>query len=244
MQNILYFLKNYKKELILGALICLSILISCYSIYKSNEKGEVIQDESLLAQEEPEIVEEEEPAIFHVDIKGAVAAPGVYQVEEGSIINDVIALAGGFKEDAYQEGINLSKKVSDEMVIYVYTTNEIKANSNKTENSGTTTKTTNTCNTTSYNINDCVEKTESVIIPSKNGENSVNQEDSTTSKLININAASKEELTTLSGIGDAKAQAIIEYRKTNGNFKAIEDILNVNGIGDAIFTKIKDYITV
>ena len=63
-------------------------------------------------------------------------------------------------------------------------------------------------------------------------------------ELININTASKSELTALNGIGDVKAQAIIDYRNTNGNFKSIEDILNVSGIGDAVFAKIKDYITV
>ena len=245
MQDILYFFKNYKKELILGALVCISVLLSCYSIYENNQKEEVTEDQTLLAQEEPEKDEEEPPSIVHVDIKGAVAAPGVYHVEERGSMNDVISLAGGFKEDAYQEGINLSKKVSDEMVIYVYSQKEIKTNETKTESTKpNSSKPTNTCNATSYDINDCVEKTESVIITSENTEDSSDQEENNTSKLVNINTASIEELTSLSGIGDAKAKAIIEYRKTNGNFKTIEDILNVNGIGDAIFTKIKDYITI
>ena len=61
---------------------------------------------------------------------------------------------------------------------------------------------------------------------------------------VSINTASKEELMTLSGIGEAKAGAIIEYREKNGNFASIEDIKNVSGIGDAIFEKIKDNITI
>ena len=61
---------------------------------------------------------------------------------------------------------------------------------------------------------------------------------------ININKADITQLTTLTGIGESKAQSIIEYRNNNGSFKTIEDILNVSGIGDTLFAKIKDNITV
>ncbi len=61
---------------------------------------------------------------------------------------------------------------------------------------------------------------------------------------ININTADKVALTTLNGIGDVKAQAIIDYRETNGPFGTIEDITHVSGIGTATFDKIKDHITV
>lgn len=61
---------------------------------------------------------------------------------------------------------------------------------------------------------------------------------------ININTADLNSLMTLSGIGKAKAEAIISYRETNGNFEAIEDIKNVSGIKDGVFESIKDEITV
>ncbi len=61
---------------------------------------------------------------------------------------------------------------------------------------------------------------------------------------ININLASLETLKSLTGIGDVKAQAIIDYRNQNGNFKTIDEVLNVKGIGEKTFDKIKDAITV
>ena len=67
---------------------------------------------------------------------------------------------------------------------------------------------------------------------------------STSTEKININTATLEELQTLSGIGESKAKAIIEYREENGNFSKPEDILNVSGIGESVYEKIKDNITV
>lgn len=64
------------------------------------------------------------------------------------------------------------------------------------------------------------------------------------SEKININTASSEELQKLSGIGETKAAAIIQYRTENGGFKSIEEICRVKGIGDATFNKIRDRITI
>lgn len=62
--------------------------------------------------------------------------------------------------------------------------------------------------------------------------------------LVNINTATAAELSTISGIGGARAQAIIDYREKNGSFGTIEDIKKVDGIKDGLFSKIKDKITV
>ena len=61
---------------------------------------------------------------------------------------------------------------------------------------------------------------------------------------ININAAEKEDLTLLPGIGDTLAQRIIAYREENGPFTEIEELLLVEGIGSSKLSKIKEYITV
>lgn len=62
--------------------------------------------------------------------------------------------------------------------------------------------------------------------------------------LVNLNQASKEELMTLPGIGEAKAEAILQYRTEHGTFSSIDEIKNISGIKDGVFEKIKDKITV
>lgn len=147
-----------------------------------------------------------------VDIKGAVANPGVYHVTEGQIVNDVINLAGGLQAEADTSNLNLSKKVTDEMVITVYTKEEVKD----------------------------LEKQDAIVESDKQEE----EKNDETSGLVNLNTATLEELETLPGIGESKAKSIIEYRKNCGKFTKKEDLLNIKGIGDSVFAKLKDYITV
>jgi len=61
---------------------------------------------------------------------------------------------------------------------------------------------------------------------------------------VNINTATPEELASLQGIGPAKAKAIVDYRKAKGDFKTIDDIKNVKGIGDKMFEKLKPQLAV
>ena len=89
------------------------------------------------------------------------------------------------------------------------------------------------------------EDTQTEYITSGAGENvSSNVTQSSDSKIININTATVDELSTLSGIGNAIAERIVAYRMQNGKFENIEDIKNVTGIGDSKFNNIKDSITV
>ena len=75
-------------------------------------------------------------------------------------------------------------------------------------------------------------------------DNKTNESDNNTSKLININTAGVSELISIPGIGEAKANSIISYRKEKGLFKSIEDIKEVSGIGTSLYEKIKEYITI
>ena len=61
---------------------------------------------------------------------------------------------------------------------------------------------------------------------------------------ININTATLRELTKLQGIGDSKAREIIAYREENGSFTAVDELLNVNGIGESTLKKIREFVTI
>ena len=81
-------------------------------------------------------------------------------------------------------------------------------------------------------------------LPSDAGQQTEGTQENAESGKINLNTADTETLKTLSGIGDAKAQAIIAWREENGSFSSIEDIMQVPGIKESTFTKIKDKIAV
>lgn len=72
-----------------------------------------------IEKKEEVIIEEIKPSVFMVDIKGAVKNPGIYKVEEGKRIVDIIEMSGGLLEKADITSINLSEKVKDEMVIFI-----------------------------------------------------------------------------------------------------------------------------
>lgn len=74
--------------------------------------------------------------------------------------------------------------------------------------------------------------------------NEITEEQSQSDGKVNINTAAKEELMTLPGVGEAKAALIIQYREEHGSFQKVEDIMNISGIKEGLFGKIKDYIKV
>lgn len=195
-----------------------------------NNNSDTSKDNSSSKQASLEENKESKVAKYYIDIKGFVKKPGVYEVTADNIVNDCIKLAGGLLKNADTTTINLSKKVSSEMVIYIPKKEEVI----KT--------TTNTTVTKDQEI-----PNDAVVSDNNKSNSSISKDNNTQTPnrtLVNINTATIQELTTLSGIGDAKAQDIIDYRTLNGNFKTIEDIKNVSGIGEALYAKIKDYITV
>ena len=162
-----------------------------------------------------------------VDIKGCIVSPDVYEVDSNSRVIDIINIAGGTTEDADTDNINLSKKVSDEDVIIIYSREELENNKKSYEEKidYCTTDNNSACATNVVTFDD-------------------NNKEDTNSTIININTATVEDFMKLSGIGEAKAKAIVEYRNSIGSFSKVEDIKNVTGIGDSIFDKIKDYLTI
>ena len=151
-------------------------------------------------------------------------------MKEGSRVIDVVNASGGLKENADTSIINLSKKIFDEMFIIIYTKDEI----DKYKKETISTK----------EINAKLQK--NIISVDENNDAQIKKKNNVENKdtKININIASKEELTTITGIGESKAPSIIDYRDENGNFNTIDDLKNISGIGDALFEKIKEYITV
>ena len=210
--------------ILLGIAVILIGII--FVLYKNNQSKneeviDIFKEKEESNEEETEKVHKEEAITktVIVDIKGMVNNPGVYEVDSESRVNDVITLAGGLKEGADTSLINLAKIVTDEMAIIIHSKEEI-LEKYKEE----------LC------ICECPEITNDACITNNN----TIQEN----KIININTATKEELMTISGIGESKADAIIKYREENEKFNTIEDIKNVSGIGDSLFEQIKTYITV
>ncbi len=163
-------------------------------------------------------------------IIGEVKQEGVYELDENSRISDAIEKAGGTKENADLSQINLAYKIEDGMRIYIPKKGELVQDKEKIEDKTqevVTGKSTDITNTTSVNTN-----------------LSTNKKSKTDIEKINLNKATQTELETLPGIGPSTAEKIIAYRKENGNFKNIEDIMNVNGIGESKYNKIKDLISV
>lgn len=222
------FIRKYKYVI---TIVMLGIIIGWgYLVKRDLEKNsEVMDDEvvqEVVLEEMMETAEIKEEELVTVDIKGAVKKPGVYTVEKSAIVNDVIELAGGLTKNADTSLINLSKIVSNEMVIIIYTKEEVK-NSNIVDT-----------------VIQVVEK--ECVCPNIQNDGCINteieDEISNQGGLVNINTASLDELMTLPGIGQTKAEAIISYRETT-KFTSVEDILKVSGFGDKLYEQIKIYIT-
>lgn len=260
--------KEKIRDYIIGILIVIIIALIIIIGFVYGNKTTKENKTEMVKEVEKVIVEEKNNYI--VEIKGQVKNPGVYELEENKRINDVIKLAGGLTKDANTNYINLSKKIKDEMVIIIYSKKEIEEyeKSLKEETIKEIIKyeiiekecvCPNTINDACIEEKDTVTnelentKEESLKENNQSEENNSKKEENKIeetkeeiieeNKLVNINTATIDELQTIKGVGESKAKSIIEYRKEN-KFTKIEDIKNVSGIGDSLFEKIKDYITI
>ena len=168
---------------------------------------------------------EMQQAMIYVDVCGAVANPGVFQLAAGSRVFQAIEAAGGYLPEAALTCVNRAGVLTDGQQLYILTQEEMERQGlDPAEMSGASDGQMNGSAGTGQNT----------------GMNAQVQQDNR----ININTADEAQLTTLTGIGATRAQAIIAYREENGPFVAIEDIMNVQGIKEGTFAKIKDEIVV
>lgn len=218
------FFYDHQRYFMYGFLL-LFVCMSFTIIYVSfNSDVKIVEPEVIALsdnEEKDEIIEKAIETIF-IDIKGEVNSPGVYEMQLGDRVIDAVQMAGGFTDEATTDNVNLSKKLKDESVIII--PSYLKNYENVTIK-----------NDYEIDINDDIVQSE---------KNESDEKIESSSNLININTASVVELMSLDGIGESKAKAIIEYRDINGDFENILDIKNVSGIGESIYEKIKDYITV
>ena len=192
-----------------------------------------VQDETQESDQGEGLYSETESVHLYVHICGEVNEPGVYEVEPGSRIFEAVELAGGFTDDAAPDYLNMALETADGMKVTIPSRQEAEVHygygGSGTDPSGISSQ------------------KEWIEVPEESGQNSNGlgtASEDIAGKKVNLNTATKEELTALKGIGDSRAADIILYREEHGPFRAIEEVMNISGIKEAAFQKIKDDITV
>ena len=173
----------------------------------------------------------EEAAQIYVDVSGAVEQPGVYCLAEGSRVFQAIEAAGGCTPEGEISCLNQAAGLTDGQKIYVPTAEEL-------EEAGSGNLAANLVAQGSWSFQG--QDAGGTGQQSQDGA----QTDGNDSGKINLNTADEAALTTLPGIGSSKAEAILAYRQAHGSFAAIEDVMNVEGIKEGVFNKIKDRISI
>lgn len=222
---------RYKKHLIVGCFFLIFIIL-CIIINQTYKKERLAEATRVAKQKEQLVKKEEtkeekpmaEPKRIVVDVKGAVVNPGIYEMDSQERVRNAIDKAGGTTPTADTSVINLSKNLKDEMVIIVYTKQEVKDMLNDKYKE-------KECSCPILENDACIQK-----------ETETKKETTPTKGKVSINNGTKEELTQLPGVGETKAQSIIQYRTEHGPFQSLEELENVPGIGESTFAKLKDFI--
>jgi len=218
---------NINKEYIILAAVLAVIVAALIGYRIVQSRGDIIIDTKADFKEginvkisekgnTKETSEPKEEDLISVHVTGCVNNPGVVTIKRGSIIKDAIDAAGGATEDADLENINLVYKLNYNVKIKIRAKGEV---SGETETS-------------------LAGKGVDIIDNSGGAVEEVKRSDGK----ININSATVEELMELPGIGEKTAADIIKYREQAGGFRTIEDIMNVPGIKEGRFEKIRDKI--
>jgi competence protein ComEA len=156
-----------------------------------------------------------------VDVAGAVERPGPIRVDVGSRVADAIRMAGGPSADADLERVDRAAPLHDGERIYVPRRGQTEV----------------------PQVVGAVGPAPSGGAPADGGSPRPDGSDATPA-VVNLNTADVTALEALPGVGPATAQAILDYRQAHGRFSAVDDLLDVKGIGPAKFTAIKAHVTV
>ena len=212
-----------KKQKVVFITISLITIIGLYCYNNIVNKGNSVELESNISKVINEENKEIESKISNIKVHicGAVKQDGVIELEENSRVSDAIEKAGGLKENAYMNDVNLASLLEDGMKVYIPSVED--KNNNQVINNNSENK---------------------VVTNQSNGESKETVSTNNKNRKININTATQAELEGLPGIGSSTAQKIISYRKENGKFKNVEDIKKVSGIGEAKFNKLKGLIDI
>lgn len=205
-----------KKQKIILSIIAILVAIGIiYFINNKNQTNNIELDENILvSNQNTKQMSQDTEEIVIVHITGSVKNPGIVKLKEGSRIEDAIEAAGGLTENADISNVNLAYVLDDGTKIKI------------------------------PNLDD-EDIADEDVLSKDSGEGIIQEDEKTTNtNIVNINKATENELSTLPGIGNSLATRIVEYRKQNGNFKTIEDIKNVSGIGESKFANIKDFISI
>ncbi len=163
---------------------------------------------------EEEIENQGKESVVYVHVCGQVNVPGVYELPEGSRIYEAVAAAGGMTNQAAGERLNQAAAVEDGQQIYVLSKEEAAKDA---ESAGG----------------------EAGVLDA-----SIPGMPQAEDGKVNLNTATAEELMTLSGIGEAKAEAILRYREEHGGFQKVEELMEVEGIKEGVFHKIKEQVKI
>lgn len=212
---------EYKFKIVIGLVLCILLLVG-YLIFiqkmdnSHSVKATDIQPTSL-SKNGTKVKSHSNEQIF-VDVKGAVKNPGVYQMSNNMRGSDAVNFAGGFTEAADMNHINLAKKVTDQEIIYVPLHGEIVGLPK------------------SDSISD--NKQPSSESPASDSKGSA------VGNKVNLNDSDKTKLQTINGVGDKKADKIIDYRNQNGPFKSVDDLKNVPGFGEKTVANLRPSLAV
>ena len=167
--------------------------------------------------------EPHEPETIFVHVCGAVEKPDVYELPTGSRVYEAVQAAGGFAKDADESYVNQAQELSDGVKLVIPTLEQTEILASETESDA---------------------MAGAVGIQDSGGRQDESSQSSASDGKVDINTASEAELCNVPGIGAVRAAAIVAYRQENGSFSSVEDIMNVSGIKEGTFEKIKDSIKV